>query len=88
MKTLIELQMTSPDARAENKNLSPDEVLIIKGALDAESKVAKDAMIPLDHVCMLDYDGVFDRPTMEQVDYKSFMIRFFFFRVRWARVIP
>ncbi|XP_041462431.1 DUF21 domain-containing protein At2g14520-like [Lytechinus variegatus] len=47
---LMELQMTSPDAAAEKKNLSPDEVLIIKGALDAGRKVAMDAMIPLNEV--------------------------------------
>lgn len=72
LKALIELQMTSPDAAAEKHTLSPHEVLIIKGALDAESKVAMDAMIPLDKVSMLDYDGVFDRKTMHMLASQKF----------------
>ncbi|XP_041463033.1 DUF21 domain-containing protein At2g14520-like [Lytechinus variegatus] len=72
LKALIELQMTSPDAAAEQHTLTYDEVHIIKGALDAESKVAMDAMIPLDNVSMLDYDGVFDRKTMQLLATQKF----------------
>ncbi|XP_072178832.1 uncharacterized protein [Diadema setosum] len=72
LKALMELQMTSPDAVAENLNLTQDEVIIIKGALDAESKVAKDAMIPLDDVFMLNYDGALDRATMDKITSQSY----------------
>ncbi|XP_071497830.1 uncharacterized protein [Diadema antillarum] len=72
LKALMELQMMSPDAVAENRNLTQDEVIIIKGALDAESKVAKDAMIPLDDVFMLNYDGALDRTTMDKITSQSY----------------
>lgn len=72
LKALVDLQATSPDAVAEDSALSQDEVLIIKGALDAESKVARDAMIPLDKVFMLEHDGVLDREVMQQLISKGF----------------
>lgn len=70
LKALVDIQATSPEAAAEDSALTKDEVLIIKGALDAEGKVAKDAMIPLDDTFMLDYYGVLDRTIMQQVGNK------------------
>ncbi|XP_030850901.1 DUF21 domain-containing protein At2g14520 [Strongylocentrotus purpuratus] len=67
LKALVDIQATSPEAAAEDSALTKDEVLIIKGALDAEGKVAKDAMIPLDDTFMLDYYGVLDRTIMQQL---------------------
>ncbi|XP_054753220.2 uncharacterized protein LOC129258981 [Lytechinus pictus] len=67
LKALIDIQATSPDAAAEDSALTQDEVLIIKGALDAEGKVARDAMIPLDKTFMLDHYGILDRKIMEQL---------------------
>jgi len=40
---------------------------IVQGALDMKNKTAKDAMVPMDCVYMLNIDGCLDFDTMNEV---------------------
>ncbi|XP_013401397.1 DUF21 domain-containing protein At4g33700 [Lingula anatina] len=49
------------------EKLTLDEVLIIKGALEMRDKTAKDAMVPLNDVFMLDINDKMDLLTMNKI---------------------
>ena len=57
-----------PSSGHNTEVLSPDEVTIIRAALDMESKCARDAMQPLDVVfCLPRSSGRLDLPTMQRI---------------------
>ena len=47
--------------------LTPEEVDVIRGAIDLQGKIVGDAMTPLDDVFMLDINGVLDEAMMVRI---------------------
>eukprot|EP00667_Euglena_gracilis_P006487 EG_transcript_6542 len=47
--------------------LSPDECIIIQGAMDLKNKTVEDCLTPIEDVFMLRYDGVMDKSTMQKI---------------------
>jgi metal transporter CNNM len=64
LKALVDIH---GQGQAFGGQLSPDEVRIIKGALDLTNKRAKAAMTPLDMVFMLSLDDVLDEATLTAI---------------------
>lgn len=64
LKVLVDLHGTG---EGNTEQLSLDEVMIIKGALDMKNKTAKDAMVPLPYVYMLDINSRLDSDTMSEI---------------------
>lgn len=64
LKALVDIH---GQGQAFGGQLSPDEVRIIKGALDLTNKRAKAAMTPLDMVFMLSLDDVLDETTLTAI---------------------
>jgi metal transporter CNNM len=64
LKALVDIHGQGQDFGG---HLSPDEVRIIKGALDLTNKRAKAAMTPLDMVFMLSIDDVLDEDTLTAI---------------------
>ncbi|XP_060601347.1 uncharacterized protein LOC132754699 [Ruditapes philippinarum] len=67
LKVLVDLHGDPGEHLAHPESLSKDEVMIIKGALDMKSKTAKDAMVPIDCVYMLDINRNLDNETMSEI---------------------
>ncbi|XP_052811743.1 uncharacterized protein LOC128239234 [Mya arenaria] len=65
LKVLVDLHGEAREHAHET--LTRDEVLIIKGALDMTNKQAKDALVPIDCVYMLDIDKTLDHDTMTEI---------------------
>jgi len=64
LKALVDIH---GQGQAFGGQLSPDEVRIIKGALDLTHKRAKTAMTPLDMVFMLSLDDTLDESTLTAI---------------------
>lgn len=47
--------------------LSPDECMIIGGALDLKTKTVEDCMCAIERISMINYDGKLDEPTMKYI---------------------
>ncbi|XP_035827215.1 DUF21 domain-containing protein At5g52790 [Aplysia californica] len=70
LKALIDIH--GEDSHADglgsrDEALSHDEVAIIKGALDMKNKTAKDAMMPIGRIFMLDMEAKLDHETMTRI---------------------
>lgn len=67
LKVLVDLHGQPGDMLHNQESLTKDEVMIIKGALDMTSKTAKDAMVPIDCVYMLEINQKLDHVTMSEI---------------------
>ncbi|XP_045198084.2 uncharacterized protein LOC123552470 [Mercenaria mercenaria] len=67
LKVLVDLHGEPGERVHHQESLTKDEVMIIKGALDMKSKTAKDAMVPIDCVYMLDINRNLDHDTMSEI---------------------
>lgn len=65
LKALVDLHQR--ESLENEEPLSLDEALIIQGALDLRNKVAKDALIPIESVVMLECDSLLDENTMDSI---------------------
>ncbi|KAK2146224.1 hypothetical protein LSH36_623g01065 [Paralvinella palmiformis] len=65
LKVLVDL--LSPGGMGGKDELTFDEVLIIKGALELGDKTVKDAMVSLENVFMLDIESKLDNETINKV---------------------
>lgn len=74
LKVLVDLHSDCPEnggskghGAGQQEALTTDEALIIKGALDMNSKTVKDAMLPINDVFMLSIDDCMDHATMAKL---------------------
>jgi len=66
LKELVDLHGHINSADFEEA-LSPDECTIIRGALDLKNKTVGDCLTSIEHVTMLNYEGVLDTETMQRI---------------------
>ncbi|KAK9470971.1 DUF21-domain-containing protein, partial [Dipodascopsis tothii] len=64
LKELIQLH--SSDAH-HGGDLRPEAVTIMRGAVDMQSRIVRDAMTPISDVYMLNVNAVLDRPLLAQI---------------------